>query len=97
MLINGDIAMNRTNLAVILLLVIMLTGVVSQAIQVKNGSGFYELRVEEVSIEGIRPKIKVSNASWRLIHDCRLLVVESLTVAKLTVNVVFDVAIEIID
>lgn len=89
--------MNRTNLAVILLLVVMLTGVVLQSTQVKNGNGFYELRVEQIRIEGIRPKVKVSHASRRLIHHCRILVVESLTVAKLTVDVVFDVAIEIID
>lgn len=89
--------MSREGVIVVLLLVTMLVGVVVQNVQANEGQWPYEVRVEAINVEGDMPKIMISDASRRLVYHCRMMVVESLTIAKLTVNVLFDVAIDVID
>ena len=89
--------MSRAGLIVVLLLVTMLVGLVVQNVQAKEGQWPYEVRVEAIKTEGDMPKIRISNASRRLVYHCRMMVVESLVIAKLTVNVLFDVVIDVID
>jgi hypothetical protein len=86
--------MNRTNLAILLLVAIMGSLLVFQSAQsIDSNSSFRNSQVS-IQLTVNREGAQVVDASYRLAHHCRMVVVESLIIAKQSINLVLDIAID---
>ena len=86
--------MNRTDLTVILLVAIMSTVVVFQSIPATKESGVFLARVEASQNKLGKSNSEIIDASYRLAYHCKMAIVESLIIAKTSVNAVLDTTIE---
>jgi len=88
--------MNRVHFVVMLLLAIMLSGATLQSIEARNDEVLYNARLStsQMTLESDSSKAKLSNAAHRVVYHCRMAIVESLTIAKLSVDLALDIAID---
>lgn len=86
--------MNRTNWAVIILVAFMGAAVVYQRIPINPGNLANDARVNTLQNAVVQADTEILNASYRLAYHCKMVVVESLVIAKQSINSVLDTAID---
>ena len=86
--------MNRTNWAVITLVAFMGAAVIYQRIPINLGNLAFDARANTLQHAVAQADTEILNASYRLAYHCKMVVVESLVIAKKSINSVLDTAIE---
>lgn len=86
--------MNRTHLAIVLLAAIIGIFIVLQSAQPNSVNKPLGANNSTLQVKIERNSEQLIDATHRLAYHCRMVVIESLVIAKQSINVVLDTAIE---